>query len=177
MNDFVKKVVETKTYAELLPEDWEKVKEKLADATFVLDTQFANAIENRRAELIRMADTIDGVSAEIRDSLKNAIALEDKKYWFSRFWQENFPAPDSTKNPIQEEYFSRVRYANRKFYEGVEGWRTDRGRIYILYGQPNDIERSMDDMMRRYEIWIYHNLDRRYIFIQSTSNDVYRLIR
>lgn len=114
---------------------------------------------------------------ELWDSLKNAETLEQKRKYFYRFWQENYPSPDSSRNPAREEYFRRVRYVNREFNEGNEGWKTDRGRTYILYGPPNAIERSMDEMMRRMEIWSYENIERKFVFLDVNGTGTFRLIR
>jgi len=111
------------------------------------------------------------------DSLLHAKTFAAKKYWFNRFWQEYYPAADSLNNPVREEYYRRVRYANRHFGDGMEGWRTDRGRIYILYGPPDSIERTMDQNMRNYEVWIYEKLQRKFVFAEDSAFGEYRLIR
>ncbi len=111
------------------------------------------------------------------DSLRNADTLAEKKKWFNRFWQEYSPASDSLKNPVEEEYFRRVRFAIRQFDEGDIGWRTDRGKTYILYGPPNDIQKSMDSMMRNMEIWVYNNIEKQFLFVDITGSGTYRLMR
>ncbi len=111
------------------------------------------------------------------DSLKRARTFEQKKYWFYRFWQEYYPAADSLHNPAREEYYRRVRYANREFGDGIEGWRTDRGRIYILYGPPDDIQESTDQNLRNYQIWIYNDLRKQFVFVQEHGFGEYRLVR
>lgn len=111
------------------------------------------------------------------DSLRNADTLAEKKKWFNRFWQEYFPTSDSLKNPVEEEYFRRVRFAIRQFDEGDVGWRTDRGKTYILYGPPDDIQKTMDSMMRNMEIWVYNNIEKQFLFVDITGSGTYRLIR
>ncbi len=111
------------------------------------------------------------------DSLRHAKTFEQKKYWFNRFWQEYYPSADSLNNPAREEYYRRVRYANHHFGDGIEGWRTDRGRIYILYGPPDDIQHSMDQNFRNYEVWIYGKLQKQFVFVEDPAYGDYRLIR
>ena len=111
------------------------------------------------------------------DSLKNAETLEQKKNWFSQFWQQYYTASESKSNPVQEEYFRRVRYSNRRFDEGLRGWRCDRGRIYIIYGRPDEIQKSTDNMMRQLEIWIYQSLEKQFIFLDANGIGSFRLLR
>ena len=111
------------------------------------------------------------------DSLKNVQTLEEKKVWFDKFWQQYYQTSETEINPVREEYFSRIRYANRKFNDGSEGWRSDRGRTFIVYGQPNEVQRSTDNMMRRMEIWIYQALEKQFVFLDTDGTGSYRLIR
>lgn len=111
------------------------------------------------------------------DSLKNVQTLEGKKVWFDKFWQQYYQTSETEINPVREEYFSRIRYANRKFNDGSEGWRSDRGRTFIVYGQPNEVQRSTDNLMRRMEIWIYQALEKQFVFLDTDGTGSYRLIR
>ncbi|HLH07981.1 MAG TPA: GWxTD domain-containing protein [Terriglobales bacterium] len=65
---------------------------------------------------------------------------EERENFIEEFWQRRNPDPDSTDNPVREEHYRRIAYANEHFASGVAGWRTDRGRIYIMYGKPDDLE-------------------------------------
>ncbi len=111
------------------------------------------------------------------DSLKNAQTLEEKKNWFNQFWQQYYQTSGSDRNPVREEYFRRIRYSNRKFHDGSEGWRSDRGRIYIVYGQPDEVHRSTDNMMRHREIWIYQKIEKQFVFLDANGTGSYRLLR
>ena len=48
-------------------------------------------------------------------------------------------APDTEENEYKEEHYQRIAYANEHFAAGVPGWKTDRGRIYIVFGKPDEI--------------------------------------
>jgi hypothetical protein len=76
------------------------------------------------------------------------------------FWRRR---PDSPR----EEYLKRVAYSNNNFQVmGREGYKTDRGRVYIVYGPPDDIERHPNDSNARpYEIWTYNNIQGGVIFV------------
>lgn len=56
------------------------------------------------------------------------------------FWERRNPIPGATENTFKEQHYRRIAYANEHFASGVAGWKTDRGRIYIVYGPPDEIE-------------------------------------
>jgi len=103
------------------------------------------------------------------DAMRKATQ-EEKKRLFQAFWKKRDPTPGTPENELQEEYYTRVAEANQRFSEGTTaGWRTDRGRIYILYGPPDYVthEGSQRDLSTRYEIWYYQRLGQRFIFRDS----------
>jgi len=68
--------------------------------------------------------------------------LATRQSFFKRFWKERDPDPSTERNELKNEYFKRVNYANTHFKAmGMAGWLTDRGRILIKFGPPDDIER------------------------------------
>ncbi len=98
---------------------------------------------------------------------------EEREQFIEEFWQRRNPDPDSVDNPIKEEHYRRIAYANEHFASGVAGWRTDRGRIYIMYGKPDDLEshtqgenyeRPLDQgggetKTYAFEDWTYHYIE------------------
>ncbi len=109
---------------------------------------------------------------------------EDGKHEFIvRFWEERDTTPDSRENEIRREIPERWHTANYAYDEsgGLElnGWKTDRGRIYIKFGRPNSIERNPIEMdMNSYEIWEYYNLEggSEFIFADPRGINEWRLI-
>src|SRR5579862_5257068 len=65
---------------------------------------------------------------------------EEREQFIEEFWQRRNPDPDSVDNPVKEEHYRRIAYANEHFASGIQGWRTDRGRIYIMYGKPDEVQ-------------------------------------
>ncbi len=63
----------------------------------------------------------------------------DRQHFIEQFWLRRDPTP-SAPNEFKEEHYRRIAYANQRFASGVPGWKTDRGRIYITYGPPDEIE-------------------------------------
>jgi GWxTD domain-containing protein len=77
------------------------------------------------------------------------------------FWKHRDPTPGTPTNEFKEEHYRRLNYANHFFGRGIPkpGWKTDRGRIYIILGEPNDIQRFQGKtMVYPAEIWFYQGL-------------------
>jgi GWxTD domain-containing protein len=102
---------------------------------------------------------------------------EEKSRLFKKFWKSKDPTPSTEENEVMEEYYRRVDYANASFGTFIEGWRTDRGMVYIILGAPNDIERHPFEVdSKPYEIWSYYQYNRQFIFVDQTGFGEYRLI-
>jgi GWxTD domain-containing protein len=65
---------------------------------------------------------------------------EERDQFIEAFWQRRNPNPDSEDNEFKDEHYRRIEYANEHFAAGKPGWMTDRGRIYIVYGPPDEID-------------------------------------
>jgi len=65
---------------------------------------------------------------------------EERDQFIEQFWLRRDPTPDTEENEFREEHYRRIQYANEHFAAGTPGWRTDRGRIYIVWGPPDEIE-------------------------------------
>lgn len=65
---------------------------------------------------------------------------EERDQFIEQFWLRRDPDPDTPENEYKEEYYQRIQYANEKFASGIPGWKTDRGRIHVMYGKPDQIE-------------------------------------
>ncbi len=64
----------------------------------------------------------------------------ERDAFIEQFWRRRDPDPSTAANEYKEEYYRRIAYANEHFTLGLAGWKTDRGMIYIKYGQPDDID-------------------------------------
>ncbi|HUI84501.1 MAG TPA: GWxTD domain-containing protein [Candidatus Binatia bacterium] len=65
---------------------------------------------------------------------------EERDQFIEQFWLRRDPTPDTPENEYKEEHYRRIAYANEHFGAGIPGWKTDRGRIYIIWGPPDQIE-------------------------------------
>jgi GWxTD domain-containing protein len=75
-----------------------------------------------------------------RKAFKTLKTDEERDQFIEQFWLRRDPDPDTPENEYKEEYFQRIQYANEKFASGIPGWKTDRGRIYVTFGKPDQIE-------------------------------------
>lgn len=112
---------------------------------------------------------------DIIDALK-ALPPDQKKDQFLAFWKRKDPLSSTEQNELMEEYYTRIDYANKSFGHYQEGWRTDRGMVYVVFGPPNNIERHPFDIdAKPYEIWTYYSLNRNFIFVDYNGFGDYRL--
>lgn len=109
--------------------------------------------------------------------IRKAATPDEKQKRFLEFWSNRNLASKVLNNELMEEYYSRVEYANKNFATSyMEGWRTDRGMVFIQYGSPQNIERHpFDSDNKPYEIWYYYDQNREFIFIDETGFGDYRL--
>jgi GWxTD domain-containing protein len=67
---------------------------------------------------------------------------KDRESFVEQFWLRRDPTPDTIKNEFKDEHYRRIAFANEHYGTSIPGWKTDRGRIYILFGAPDKIDSS-----------------------------------
>jgi GWxTD domain-containing protein len=80
------------------------------------------------------------ITDEERSAFMQLSNDEERDQFIEAFWQRRDPTPDTEENEFKEEHYARIAYANEHFAAGIPGWKTDRGRIYIVFGKPDEIE-------------------------------------
>jgi GWxTD domain-containing protein len=80
------------------------------------------------------------ITPEEESAFKQLSNDEERDAFIEQFWLRRDPTPDTPENEFKEEHYRRIAYANEHFAAGIPGWKTDRGRIYIVYGPPDQIE-------------------------------------
>jgi GWxTD domain-containing protein len=80
------------------------------------------------------------ITDEERAAFKQLSNDEERDNFIEAFWARRDPTPDTVENEFKEEHYARIAYANEHFAAGIPGWKTDRGRIYIMYGKPDEID-------------------------------------
>ncbi len=80
------------------------------------------------------------ITPQERDAFQRLTSDDERYQFIEQFWLRRDPNPDTVVNEFRDEHYRRIAYANERFTSGKMGWRTDRGRIYIMYGPPDQIE-------------------------------------
>ncbi len=118
-------------------------------------------------------------SAEIEkwNKLNN---IEGKRSFINDFWLARDPNPATPENEYFREYLQRIETANQKYGAmGRTGWKTDRGRVYLIYGEPSEVERYPNQLETRpYEIWQYNGIEGGvyFVFADLTGFNDYVLV-
>ncbi|HSR51890.1 MAG TPA: GWxTD domain-containing protein [Acidobacteriota bacterium] len=81
------------------------------------------------------------ITEEEREVFEELSTAEEKDAFIEQFWRRRDKTPGSGANETRQEHYRRIAYANEHFKSGIDGWATDRGRIYIVLGPPDSIER------------------------------------
>lgn len=110
--------------------------------------------------------------------LQNA-SDEDREELFNEFWAKRDPNPGSPENELFNEFYKRVESANRNFsFSRKDGWKTDRGRVFIVFGPPDRIEQSTPSRYSQgnYEVWYYEDLREKFVFYDQYGFGEFRLV-
>lgn len=109
--------------------------------------------------------------------IEDGSTQNEKVSRYLEFWKSKDPTPNTEENEIFNEYYRRVSYANANFSHYVEGWRSDRGMVFIILGSPNNVDRHPFDIESKpYEVWQYYELNRSFVFVDETGFGDYRLV-
>ncbi len=111
-------------------------------------------------------------------AMRNATTPEEQFNAFQSFWEKRDPTPGTRRNERMEEYYFRVSFANRNYGRFEDnGWNTDRGEVFIRFGEPDFVERhpfSYGD--KPYQVWYYNRIGRRFIFVDDTGFGDFELL-
>ena len=83
-------------------------------------------------------DVLYIISDEEKIAFSRLDTDEEREQFIEQFWIRRDPSPDTVENEYKEEHYRRIAYANERYASGIPGWKTDRGRIYITFGPPDE---------------------------------------
>ena len=113
------------------------------------------------------------IAKEERAAFERLQTNDEREKFIEQFWLRRDPTPGTPENEFKQEHYRRIAYANTHFASSVPGWKTDRGRIYILYGPPDEIDdhRASPDGVPAYQIWKYPLIEGigESVFVQFTD--------
>ena len=85
-------------------------------------------------------DVLYIITDEEKTAFKRLSTEDEREQFIEQFWLRRDPTPDSAENEFKEEHYRRIAYTNERYASGIPGWKTDRGRIYITFGPPDENE-------------------------------------
>jgi GWxTD domain-containing protein len=85
-------------------------------------------------------DVIYIISPDERNAFLQLATNEEREQFIEQFWLRRSSNPDLPDNDFKEEHYRRIAYANEHYASGIPGWKTDRGKMYIIWGPPDEIE-------------------------------------
>ena len=137
------------------------------------DYLMLSSIKNVNAALEQMNYILN---TEERKELRE-LKSSDKEKFFKKVWAKRDPDVTTKENELMIEYYKRVAFAEENFSRGTSGgWRSDMGMIYILFGRPDDISRSMNPQQSyNYETWYYFQINEEFRFVDDFGFGDYRL--
>lgn len=116
-------------------------------------------------------------TSEEMDNLRKLKTTSEKEKKFIEFWKKKDPSPGTPRNELMVEYYNRIKIANERYSHYQEGWRTDMGMVFIIYGNPSNIDRHpFENQTKPYEVWDYYDINRQFVFVDDSGFGDYRLI-
>jgi GWxTD domain-containing protein len=94
-----------------------------------------------------------------RRQFLNLTSNQSRNQFVIDFWERRNPTPGSKENSFKKEHYHRLAFSNEHFAAGVAGSKTDRGRIYVVYGPPDSIvTHDSSSSSPRDEVWLYRHM-------------------
>ncbi len=117
-------------------------------------------------------------SPNIVDQMKKGTFAERKEK-FLQFWLTRAHGDSALAVAMRDEFYKRVDYANNRMRGGIEkGWRSDQGRVYIIYGPPDQVDNHEQGFNSpAYQIWYYYSLHLEFVFVDEFGTGDYRLVQ
>ena len=148
-------------------------------ATRQTDEGYFGAMRERELDLSEAPLIYIAKSSEL--SLYKGLSPAAKAKFMTEFWQRRDPSPQTPVNEARESFYRAIQAANKRFGEEgrdvEQGWRTDRGRIFLKQGDPLDTKRRVaKGSQPALWLWNYNSKGRWYIFADYSNNNVYRLV-
>lgn len=116
------------------------------------------------------------LTVEERKELRG-LKNSQKEKFFKKAWAKRDPDVTTKENELMIEYYKRVAFAEQNFSRGTSGgWRSDMGMIYILFGRPDDISKSMNSQQSyNFQTWYYYKINEEFLFIDDNGFGDFRL--
>ncbi|MGB5107900.1 MAG: GWxTD domain-containing protein [Candidatus Zixiibacteriota bacterium] len=139
------------------------------EARFLLKWSLESLLKNDYEYAV---DQLKYITSKDDKKMLMAAADSDRVMTFEAWWKGKDPTPTTPENELREEYYRRIRYSDQYFSTvGREGWLTDRGMIYIRWGEPDQIDRYPFELGKKpYQIWYYYTQRRAFYFVDDRGD-------
>jgi GWxTD domain-containing protein len=128
-------------------------------------------------EVLRYIATQDELDQIGKLEDNGSAAEEARQTFWDSFWKRRDPTPDTPENEARDGFYQRVHYADQHFSTGGPGWKSDMGRVYIVYGPPDEVTRNPFNFDRPpEEIWYYYRDKRTFVFVDRDGFGRYDLV-
>ncbi|HLP18341.1 MAG TPA: GWxTD domain-containing protein [Bacteroidota bacterium] len=124
----------------------------------VMSSEYATMTEEELDKEFDQAKYI--ASKQEIEHYKSLKGTDAKRKALFDFWNQRDDDKNTPGNEVKQTHMARIAYANAQYRMGKkDGWKTDRGRVYIVYGAPDEIERHVNEIdVKPYEVWYYHSI-------------------
>ncbi|HVN48466.1 MAG TPA: GWxTD domain-containing protein [Bacteroidota bacterium] len=140
--------------------------------------EFAGMSSDELSEEFRTAQYI--ARSEDKAAFAQMHNVEEQRTFLAQFWTEVETGKRGEKNITRADYLQRIETANQRYKSfGHEGWRTDRGRVYVVYGEADEVDRHPSSSDNKpYEIWHYNQIESgvEFVFIDRSGFGEYTLV-
>lgn len=151
--------------APLLPQPGGKRQPIRREKSFEVVQSAATIVADPKTTLEILAYIADSDEKKEMDAAKTT---EQKREFWEAFWKRRDPTPDTPENESMVEFYRRIAYADQHFGVAGPGWKTDMGKVYIKYGQPDEVVRSPFAIDKHpEEIWYYYQQRKTFYFVDK----------
>lgn len=150
--------------------------ESHSEAVFKL---MRSSVPSNVAELGQEIDPLIYITTPEEIATLRKGTFKERRERFLDFWLRRADGNKEKAVAMRAEFYRRVDYANMHLSGGLgQGWQSDRGRIYIIYGPPDQVETHQEDFTTPpYQIWYYYNLKIEFVFLDEFGTGDYRLVQ
>ena len=137
---------------------------------FQIDWSYVNLLRNDYFKAIEQLQY--AASSNEMKEMKEAPEEERLQRWLE-FWKSRDPTPNTPENELKDEYYRRLKYVNLNFaLPTKEGWETDMGMVYMVYGHPDEVEKHpFDRDVRAFQRWYYYKENRVFLFVDRGDGE------
>ena len=142
--------------------------------------QSANQLPMSDKDIKRYRDQIKYFATSKELKVYDLLDNKGKEKFLIDFWHSRDKTPETPQNEFMLDCFARIDYANKHFKGEGSGLNSDMGRVFVIYGQPDEIDNhSMDLSSKPYIIWFYYTSGKgkqSFIFVDKNNSGIYTLV-